>query len=112
MVKDISRDEFRRALDNSEIEYLFDARSDSDYEKEHILGAEHLTPTRVEQGIGLPHRKDARIVFYCGSEECPASGKAARAAVAHGYTNVSRFRGGIAEWVENHLPVERDVHTV
>jgi rhodanese-related sulfurtransferase len=112
MVKEIRRDQLKKALDNSEIDYLFDARSEHDYEQIHILGAENLPATRVQQGVGLPPRKDARIVFYCTNAECPAGGRAARAAVAQGYTNVSRYRGGIEEWTQAHLPVERDVSAV
>ncbi|MCA8916374.1 MAG: rhodanese-like domain-containing protein [Planctomycetes bacterium] len=65
MIKDIGRDELKRALDSSQIEYLFDARGEEAYEKAHILGAESLPADKAEQGVGLPNNKDARIVFYC-----------------------------------------------
>jgi hypothetical protein len=65
MIKEISRDDLKRALDNSEIEYLFDARDEESYEKAHILGADSLPAANAEHGVGLPANKAARIVFYC-----------------------------------------------
>lgn len=45
--------------------------------------------------------KTAEIIVYCGNVKCPASMTLAERLVGLGYTNVSHYAGGIAEWTEN-----------
>ena len=44
--------------------------------------------------------KDALIVVYCFSIQCPAGKKLAEKLVAEGYTHVLEYAGGIKEWSE------------
>lgn len=65
MPTDMTRDELKQAIDNNELDYVFDARGHDDYNKEHIVGAESLPAGDVERGVGLPEEKGAKIAFYC-----------------------------------------------
>jgi rhodanese-related sulfurtransferase len=55
----------------------------------------------------LPDVKARKVVFYCASEACSAAPKAARRAVAQGYSNVYVMPAGIKGWVKAEQPVER-----
>lgn len=46
----------------------------------------------------LPGDHAARLVFYCGNEQCSASDGAAARAIEAGYENVHILRAGIAGW--------------
>jgi rhodanese-related sulfurtransferase/ABC-type phosphate/phosphonate transport system substrate-binding protein len=47
------------------------------------------------------------VIFACNGAECWKSYKAAKAAVAKGFTNVYWFRGGLPEWRTEGLPVDK-----
>jgi ABC-type phosphate/phosphonate transport system substrate-binding protein/rhodanese-related sulfurtransferase len=51
--------------------------------------------------------KDTPIIFACNGGECWKSYKASKIAVAAGYKAVYWFRGGLPEWREKNLPIER-----
>ena len=46
--------------------------------------------------------KDAKIITYCGSGSCPASGTLAERLVGLGYKNVEHYAGGLKEWEEKY----------
>lgn len=56
----------------------------------------------------LPANKDAEIIFSCGGPECWKSYKSAIRAMKEGYTRIYWFRGGIKEWAEAGLPIDKD----
>ncbi len=87
----ITRTELASLMENGGVTIL-DARDAKAFEAGHIDGAIRYTET------ALPADKNARIVFYCGSSRCPASGKAARKALELGYTNVMVFKDGWSGW--------------
>ncbi len=53
-------------------------------------------------------KKDDEIVVYCTNEACHQSLDAYKLLVAHGYTNVRRYAGGINDWEDGDLPLEGD----
>lgn len=55
----------------------------------------------------LPADKNAELMFSCGGPECWKSYKSARRAMKEGYKRIYWFRGGIKEWVEAGLPVDK-----
>lgn len=57
---------------------------------------------QVEQAAGS---KDKEIVVFCGSKECPASTQAAEKLEKAGFTNITDFEGGIAEWEKSGRPL-------
>jgi rhodanese-related sulfurtransferase len=54
-------------------------------------------------------RKDDEIVVYCTNPPCLASVAAYHRLVQEGYTNVRRYAGGIEDWENAGLPLERGV---
>jgi rhodanese-related sulfurtransferase/ABC-type phosphate/phosphonate transport system substrate-binding protein len=55
----------------------------------------------------LPADKSAELMFSCGGPECWKSYKSARKAMKAGYTKIYWFRGGIHEWRQAGLPIEK-----
>lgn len=50
--------------------------------------------------------RSREVVVYCTGPQCAASKLRAAFLVDSGFTNVSRFAGGLAEWSEAGLPLE------
>lgn len=55
----------------------------------------------------LPADKNAELMFSCGGPECWKSYKSARRAMKEGYKRIYWFRGGIKEWQDAGLPVDK-----
>ncbi|MBI4998534.1 MAG: PhnD/SsuA/transferrin family substrate-binding protein [Rhodocyclales bacterium] len=55
----------------------------------------------------LPADKNKEMMFSCGGPECWKSYKAAVLAARAGYKRIYWFRGGIKEWAEAGLPIDR-----
>lgn len=53
--------------------------------------------------------KDALVVVYCGSNQCPAGKALIEKMVSEGYTQILDYAGGMKEWGdEMNYPVERN----
>jgi rhodanese-related sulfurtransferase len=98
---------------------MVDVRSQKEYDEGHIAGA-ILIPygekslkdiafdPAVDSFSGVDKLdKSKPVIFACNGAECWKSYKAAKAAVARGFTNVHWFRGGLPEWKSEGMPVER-----
>jgi len=70
---------------------------------QHIPGSIYF-PTSEQMLAGLG--KDDEIVVYCTNEACLASQVVYRRLVEHGYGNVRRYVGGLADWAGAGLPLE------
>mgnify|MGYP002629468753 CR=1 FL=1 len=84
---------------------VFHATSAEKFAQGHIPTAqrvdyEGLTPE------ALGGDKAARVAFYCQSQQCGASEKAAKAAVGLGFASVFVFKGGIDGWRDAGKKVE------
>jgi rhodanese-related sulfurtransferase len=55
----------------------------------------------------LPSDKSKDVMFSCGGPECWKSYKAAVLAARSGYKRIYWFRGGVKEWSELGLPVDK-----
>lgn len=55
----------------------------------------------------LPTDKNKEIMFSCGGPECWKSYKAAILAARSGYKRIFWFRGGVKEWSELGLPIDK-----
>lgn len=65
-------------------------------------------PSKDELDVSkLPADKNAEIMFSCGGPECWKSYKSARRAMKEGYKRIYWFRGGIKEWMDAGLPIEK-----
>ncbi len=72
-----------------------------------IKGAKFLAADAKDSEIQeLLADKTSMVIVYCGNVKCPASMTLAERLVGLGYTNISHYAGGIAEWEENQKPVD------
>jgi rhodanese-related sulfurtransferase len=98
---------------------MVDVRSEKEYTEGHIPGA-ILVPYHekslkdiafdpaTDTFAGLDKLDRNRpVIFACNGAECWKSYKAAKAAIARGFTQVHWFRGGLPEWKAEGMPVER-----
>jgi rhodanese-related sulfurtransferase len=78
---------------------LVDARTAIEFSEAHIPGSV-LIPARLV-GTKLPEvvkDKSRLVVFYCNGPNCTKTVKAAKAAMAAGYTNVLEYKEGLPGW--------------
>ncbi|REJ66513.1 MAG: rhodanese-like domain-containing protein [Planctomycetota bacterium] len=111
----IATDELRGLISSGDEFVLVDAMpAAASYEKGHLEGAvnfefpKEVLETWDERAILggsksdyeklLGDDKDRKIVVYCGFVKCARSHNAAIFAQQVGYTNVSRYPGGIYAW--------------
>jgi rhodanese-related sulfurtransferase len=99
---------------------LFDGRTKEEFVADRPAGARWLPyversvkeadydPSKDELDVTkLPTDKNQEIMFSCGGPECWKSYKSARRAMKEGYKRIYWFRGGIKEWIDAGLPIEK-----
>ena len=97
--------DFTRQL-NSDNTLLIDLRPSADFDKGHIRGARHLTPSQVDPSVKeISKFKDGTVLLYCQSGV--TSGEVADRLLKAGHAKVYSLKGGIAAWMQDQLPVER-----
>lgn len=97
--------DFTRELNNGNA-LLIDLRPSADFDKGHIRGARHFTPSQVDPGAkDISKHKDGTVLLYCQSGI--TSGEVADRLLKAGFAKVYSLKGGIAAWVQDQLPVER-----
>lgn len=115
----VSLAEAKVLMRNKEVR-IFDMRSAINYGKGHLPGASALPyKQRSEKTQNfdasldqvdfkqLPADQNSPLLFYSDGPTGWKSYKAAVLAIRQGYTRVSWFRGGFAEWEQSGEPVER-----
>lgn len=107
MIRTITRDQLKTALDDGRDLILVESLSPQSYEKEHLPDAINIPKERVrELAPQLLPDKDAEIVVYCANTACQSSLQTAQALAGLGYTNVADYEAGKQDWIEAGLPVE------
>jgi len=103
-VRETNVDAIKRKIDASEKFTLIDVREESEFAKDHLLGAIHLGKGIIERDIEarVPDL-DAEIVLYCGGGF--RSALAADNLQKMGYKNVISMDGGIRGWREKGYPL-------
>jgi rhodanese-related sulfurtransferase len=102
----ITRNELKAAIDAGTVTVV-DALGGQYYAKQHLPGAIALVREDVDDlAPGLLPDLNATIVTYCSNPACPNSGQVADRLTALGYTNVSKYREGIEDWVDAGLPTD------
>ena len=87
---------------------IIDSRIPADYERGHLQGAVNIVDTEMTAEIlAQAAARDQDVLFYCNGADCVRSRNACIKAVEWGWTSVFWFPGGIAEWNENELPLEK-----
>lgn len=100
-VKTLRAQDLKQMMDQKKDLLVLNVLSENEYEKEHIPGSENVPndapdfTTRVEQLAGSKTRP---MVVHCANTKCPASTEAVNKLNAAGFTNVTEFPGGMAEW--------------
>lgn len=85
---------------------LGDARPAKVYATGHIPSAISTFPNDKKAFLkSLPEDKAKLLVFYCGGPTCPFTGKAIKAAMEAGYTNIKGFQAGIPAWKRSKLAI-------
>ena len=87
---------------------VYDANREEFRSKNGVLpGAKLLTSSsKYDVEKELPAQKDSALVFYCASEKCTASHKAAERAAAAGFKDVSVLIVGFKGWKDAGKPTE------
>ena len=86
---------------------IIDSRKKSDVAKGFIEGSISMPNTETNPDSLAKHvaSKATPVLFYCNGIKCGRSVKAAKIALADGYSKVYWFRGGMQEWEAKGLPV-------
>ncbi|HEY5891651.1 MAG TPA: rhodanese-like domain-containing protein [Chthoniobacterales bacterium] len=103
-VPSISHDDLLAAIKDKSV-VIIDVNGSESYKDGRIPGAIDFAATK-DLATALPTDKSSLIVAYCGSEACGAYKRAAKAALALGYTNVKHYSPGIKGWRESNSPIE------
>jgi rhodanese-related sulfurtransferase len=104
-VRTIGRDDLQRRIDAKDPRFrLVMTLGDWEFRTKHIPSSLHFKDAG-EMLSAL--RKDDEIVVYCTNPPCLASVAAYHRLVQEGYTNVRRYAGGIEDWENAGLPLER-----
>jgi rhodanese-related sulfurtransferase len=101
----LSSFDFTRQL-NSGNAVLIDLRPGAEFDRGHIRGARHLTPSQVDPAArDLVKYKDGVVLLYCqsGITSVDVAGRLLKA----GFAQVYSLKGGITAWVQDQLPLER-----
>jgi rhodanese-related sulfurtransferase len=106
-VRETNVDEVKKRLDRGEKFVLIDVREESEYAKDHLPGAIHLSKGIIERDIEerVPDHK-APLVLYCGGGF--RSALAADNLQKMGYSNVISMDGGVRGWREKGYPFTKE----
>ena len=107
-IQTISTQELHQKLENKQNFEFWNVLTDEYFKGENISGSRRVPLDKVgnetrEKKIG----KDAEIVVYCAGPKCPQSRFAAEKLGKLGYENARAYEGGIQEWKEAGLPIEK-----
>jgi rhodanese-related sulfurtransferase len=96
-IRQLTVDEVKSKLDRGESFHLVDVREESEWAKDHLPKAIHLSKGIIERDIeARVPSQHAEIILYCGGGY--RSALAADNLQKMGYTNVYSMDGGIREW--------------
>lgn len=104
----ISKERAAKLLEDGVV--FIDARLSADFEAGHLEGAINVpvdANDTLHQKAIAGISKDADIVIYCQSSSCPFAEKVSTKLVSEGYSNISIYKGGWADW-----STEKKVETV
>ena len=103
-VRETTTDEVKRRLDRGDRFVLVDVREDSEFAKDHLPGAIHLSKGIIERDIEAKIQDtSAEVVLYCNGGL--RSVLAADNLQKMGYSNVVSMGGGVREWRDKKYPL-------
>lgn len=99
----------KHELDSGAPMVLANALSSIEFKDLTIKGSVSIPSSKVAGNPMLPKDKGTPLVFFCKGSVCIKSFRAAKEAVALGYTNVKIYKAGLPDWVRKRFPVTRTV---
>jgi rhodanese-related sulfurtransferase len=105
-VRETTVDEIKSRLDRGDKFVLVDVREESEWQKDHLPGAIHMSKGVIERDV--EHRVpdlNTEVVLYCGGGF--RSALAADNLQKMGYTNVISMDGGVRGWREKNYPMTK-----
>jgi rhodanese-related sulfurtransferase len=108
-MKTITLEEIKAILDGKEDVVLFNAVDKVDYDEGHIPGSINVPIDDVFEGEIKDRIKDKRrkVVVYCAGGDSQVAKIAAQKLENLGFVNVFLFEGGMDEWKEAGLDLEK-----
>lgn len=100
-------DLYAEMLSDPENLVVVDARYPEAFAREHLPAAISLPTRRIDESSVAGLSRDVRVVVYCWSASCHASGKAADRLRALGFEHVAELYGGLETWRRHGYPTER-----
>ncbi|GLQ33524.1 rhodanese-like domain-containing protein [Litoribrevibacter albus] len=90
---------------NKEEALILDVRDKADYKKGHIINSINIPYASLDSRVTeIESHKEKPVVVVCKmGQTSNAAGSILR---KHGFTDVTRLAGGMAEWTSLNLPVE------
>ena len=104
-VKIITTQEVRQLVDSRRSFQFWNVLTDEWFKGENISGSRRVPLGNEVRATNLP--KNAEIVVYCGGPKCPQSRMAAEKLAKLGYENVRAYEGGLEEWKDAGLEIDR-----
>jgi len=106
-IKETNVDQVKQKIDQGEKFMLVDVREESEFAKDHLPGAIHLSKGVIERDIEarVPDL-NTPLILYCGGGF--RSALAADNLHKMGYTNVISMDGGVRGWREKNYPMTRE----
>jgi rhodanese-related sulfurtransferase len=105
-VRETTVDQIKSRLDRGDKFVLVDVREESEWQKDHLPGAIHMSKGVIERDVEqkVPDL-NAEMVLYCGGGF--RSALAADNLQKMGYTNVISMDGGVRGWREKGYPMSK-----
>jgi len=105
-VRETTVDEIKKRLDRGDKFVLVDVREESEWQKDHLPGAIHMSKGVIERDVEqkVPDL-NTEMVLYCGGGF--RSALAADNLQKMGYTNVISMDGGVRGWREKGYPMTK-----
>lgn len=93
-------------LMNRQEPLILDVSTSKDFAEGHIIGAEHMPPSRLEAGNqGLMKAKQRPILLYCKNGQ--VSPQMATRLTKLGFEQVHVLKGGLTQWRTDNQPISR-----
>lgn len=99
LMKTITTQELKSRIGQDIGLHLWNVTTDQYFKGDMIPGSRHIPVDKLADALKRANvAKDASIVVYCAGPKCPASKMAAEQLDSLGFSNVTKFEGGIEEW--------------
>lgn len=103
-VKNITPKQAKELIDNEKDIFVLDVRTEEEYDKVHLKGANLIPIQELEQNIErIP--KDKKVIVHCAAGV--RSTKACKLLKDKGLKELYNMEGGINRWQEEGHPVEK-----